>query len=128
MNAALVGLFASLAILLAGVGLYSVTAVAVAARRREFGVRAALGAQPSRLLRGVVGRGLGDVGIGLAIGLVLAVVAARLLDRFLFGVGASDPLALAATVVVLLGAGFAATALPGWRAARANPTEALRQD
>jgi len=128
MNAALVGVFAGLAILLAGVGLYSVTAVAVAARRREFGVRAALGAQPSRLLRGVVWRGIGDVGIGLAIGLVLAVVAARLLDRFLFGVGASDPLALAATTVVLLGAGFAATALPGWRAARAQPIEALRQD
>lgn len=128
MNAALVGLFAALAIVLAGVGLYSVTAVAVAARRREFGVRAALGAPPSRLLRGVVGRGIADAGAGLAIGLVLAVVAARMLDRFLFGVGAADPLALAATVAVLLGAALAATVLPGWRAARSQPLEALRQD
>lgn len=128
MNAALVGLFAALAIVLAAVGLYSITSVAVAARRREFGVRAALGAAPSRLLRGVVGRGIADVGIGLAIGLALAIVAARLLDRFLFGVGAADPFALAATVAVLLLAGFAATALPGWRATRVQPIEVLRQD
>lgn len=128
MNAALVGVFAALAIVLAGVGLYSVTAVAVAARRREFGVRAALGAQPARLLRSVVGRGVADVGIGLAIGLALALAAARVLDRFLFGVGAADPLAFVVTAAVLLGAGFAATALPGWRAARSQPLEALRQD
>lgn len=128
MNAVLVGVFATLAIVLAGVGLYSVTAVAVAARRREFGVRAALGAPPSRLLRGVVGRGIADIGIGLAIGLALAVAAARLLERFLFGVGAADPLALATTVAVLLLAGFAATALPGWRATRVQPLDVLRQD
>ncbi|MBN8727565.1 MAG: ABC transporter permease [Xanthomonadales bacterium] len=128
MNAVLVGLFATLAILLAAVGLYSVTAVAVATRRREYGVRAALGAAPTRLLRGVVGRGLADVGLGIAIGLALALAAARLLDRFLFGVGAADPLALAATVAVLLGAGLAATALPALRAARTAPMTALRND
>lgn len=128
MNAALVGLFASLAILLAGVGLYSVTAVAVAARRREFGVRAALGAQPSRLLRGVLGRGLVDVGIGLVIGGIAALALGRVLERFLYGVGVGDPLALAATAGLLLAAGLLATALPALRAARIAPMQALRED
>jgi len=128
MNAALVGLFASLAILLAGVGLYSVTAVAVAARRREFGVRAALGAQPSRLLRGVLGRGLVDVGIGLAIGGIAALALGRVLERFLYGIGVGDPLALAATAGLLLAAGLLATALPALRAARIAPMQALRED
>lgn len=128
MNAVLVGSFATLATLLAGVGLYSVTAVAVATRRREYGVRAALGAAPGRLLRGVVARGVADVAIGLGLGLALAMVAAGLLDRFLFGVGAADPLALAATVAVLLLAGLAATTLPALRAARIAPMTALRND
>jgi predicted permease len=128
MNAALVGLFAALAILLAGVGLYSVTAVAVAARRREFGVRAALGAPPARLLRGVLGRGLADIGIGLAIGGIAALALGRVLERFLFGVGVGDPLALAATAGLLLAAGLLATALPALRAARIAPMQALRED
>jgi predicted permease len=127
-NAILVGLFAAVALLLAGIGLYSVTAVAVAAREREFGVRAALGAPPSRLLRSVLGAGLRGVAIGLASGLVVALAAASLLERFLFGVAASDPLALSATLVVLLGAGFAATVLPALRAARIAPIEALRNE
>ena len=128
MNAVLIGVFAMLAMLLAGVGLYSVTSVAVTTRQREFGVRAALGASAQRLLLGVVGRGLLDVGIGLVIGLVAALIAARLLDRFLFGVGAADPLAFAATLIVLLAAGLAATALPAIRASRVAPIEALRNE
>lgn len=128
MNAALVGVLAMLAMLLASVGLYSVTSVAVSTRQREFGVRAALGAKPARLRSGVFGSGLRDVGIGLAIGLIAALVAARLLDRFLFGVVAADPLALLATVAALLLAGFAATALPALRAGRIAPMEALRDE
>lgn len=128
MNAVLVGVFAGLAMLLASVGLYSVTAVAVTAREREFGVRAALGASAQRLLRGVVGRGLLDVGIGLAIGLVLAMIAARVLSRFLFDVGATDPFAWLVTLGALLLAGLAATALPALRAARVEPMQALRND
>jgi ABC-type antimicrobial peptide transport system permease subunit len=80
------------------------------------------------LLRSVLGAGLRDVAIGLAIGLVVALAAASLLERFLFGVAASDPLALSATLVVLLGAGFAATVLPALRAARIAPIEALRNE
>lgn len=128
MQATLVGAFAALALLLAAIGLYSVTAVAVAMRTREFGVRAALGAKPSSLRRGVLHSGLRDVGIGLGLGLIAALVAARLLDRFLFGVGAADPLALLATIVALLLAGLAATALPALRAGRIAPMEALRDE
>lgn len=128
MNAALVGLFATLAILLAGVGLYSVTAVAVTARRREYGVRAALGAAPSRLMRGVLRSGLVDVGLGLAFGLAAALAGGRLLEGFLYGVDAADPLALAVTFAVLLAAGLVATALPALRAARVDPMTALRND
>lgn len=127
-NAVLVGIFAALAVLLATVSLYSVTSVAVASRQREYGVRAALGASARRLLRGVIGRGLLDLGIGLAIGLVLATIAARVLDRFLFGVGALDPLAWLATLAALLLAGLAATAVPALRAARVAPMQALRND
>ncbi len=128
MNAVLVGIFAALAILLAGVGLYSVTAVAVTARQREFGVRAALGASAQRLLRGVVGRGLLDVGVGLAIGLVLATISARVLGRFLFDVNAVDPFAWITTLAALLFAGLAATAIPARRAARVDPMVALRSE
>src|SRR5690606_30750806 len=126
MNAALVGVFASVAVLLASVGLYSVTAVSVDARRREFGVRAALGASAQRLLRGVIGRGLIDVAVGLALGVLMAAISARLLDRFLFGVGATDPLAWFATLSTLTIAALAATAIPALRAARVQPMEALR--
>lgn len=126
MNAVLIGLFAGLALLLAGVGLYSVTAVAVAARRREFGVRAALGAAPLRLMRGVVDGGLRDVAIGLCVGLIAALGASRLLERFLFEIGPADPAALAVTVVALLLAGLLATVLPALRASRQSPMQALR--
>lgn len=128
MNALLVGTFAILAILLATVGLYSVTAVAVASRRREFGVRAALGAAPARLLVGVIGGGLRDVGLGLAIGLAAVLAGGQLLESFLFGVHAFDPLTLTATLLVLLSAGLAATAVPALRAARTAPMTALRDD
>ncbi|MCK9539096.1 ADOP family duplicated permease [Dokdonella sp.] len=128
MNALLVGILATLATLLASIGLYSVTAVAVASRRREFGVRAALGAAPTRLLGGVLGAGLRDVALGLAIGLGLVSAAAHLLERFLFGVGAFNPWAIAATLLVLLSASLAATLVPALRASRTAPMTALRND
>jgi len=128
MNAMLVGVFAALAILLAAVGLYSVTAVAVATRQRELAVRAALGAAPSRLLREVVARGITDVGLGLGLGLVATLLGGQLLERFLFGVERGDPLASLVTLLVLLLAGLVATMTPALRAARIAPMTALRTD
>ncbi|MFT4197783.1 MAG: ABC transporter permease, partial [Pseudoxanthomonas sp.] len=86
LNLLLIGVFSALALLLAAVGLYAVMAVAVAARRHEFGVRAALGAAPARLLRQVLGEGACQLALGLAIGLAIALALSRLLQRFLFGV------------------------------------------
>jgi len=126
----LIGLFASLALLLAAAGLYAVMAVAVAAREREFGVRAALGAQRSGLVRLVLGSGLMQIAAGLLIGACgvaglsrpLSVMLMKLLGRN----DAFDPLALAAVCVVLAVAGLLACLLPALRAGRVQPMRALR--
>lgn len=128
LNLLLVGVFSVLALLLAAVGLYAVMAVAVAARRHEFGVRAALGAPPARLLRQVLGEGARQLALGLAIGLALALSLSRLLQRFLFGVEAADPLAVAVVVAVLASTGLFACLLPALRAARVPPMQALRSE
>lgn len=126
LNLLLVGLFAGLALLLASVGLYAVMAVAVAARRHEFGVRAALGASQSRLLRQVLTEAGWQIGLGLAIGLAVAMALSRLLQSFLFGISVADPPAIVAVLSVLAVAGLLASALPARRAAQVQPMEALR--
>ncbi|MFT4198082.1 MAG: FtsX-like permease family protein, partial [Pseudoxanthomonas sp.] len=93
-----------------------------------FGVRAALGAAPARLLRQVLGEGARQLALGLAIGLAIALALSRLLQRFLFGVEAADPLAIAVVVAVLAGAGLLACLLPALRAARVPPMQALRSE
>ncbi|MCD7097477.1 ABC transporter permease [Stenotrophomonas sp. MMGLT7] len=128
LNLLLVGVFSALALLLAAVGLYAVMAVSVAARRHEFGVRAALGAPPARLLRQVLGESARQLALGLAIGLAVALASARLLQRFLFGVDAADPLAIAVVVAVLAASGLLATLVPALRAARVHPMQALRME
>lgn len=128
LNLLLVGLFSALALVLAAVGLYAVMAVVVAGRRQEFGVRAALGASPSRLLGLVLGDGARQLLLGLLIGLALVLAGSRLLQRFLFGIEASDPGSIALVALVLGGAGLLACLLPGLRAARVAPMQALRQD
>ncbi|PPT46430.1 ADOP family duplicated permease [Xanthomonas arboricola] len=126
LNLLLVGVFSALALLLAAVGLYAVMAVAVTARQQEFGVRAALGATPARLLRQVLGEGARQLALGLVIGLAIALALSRLLQRFLFGVEATDPVSLVVVVVVLVIAGGLACLLPALRAARVPPMQALR--
>ena len=95
----LVALFSGLALVLAALGLYGTLAYAVAQRRREIGIRLALGAQRAAVFRLILGRGMSLVGIGLGVGLAAALVFGRLLANFLYGVGARDPLTL--SVVVL---------------------------
>jgi putative ABC transport system permease protein len=126
----LIGLFAGLALLLAAAGLYAVMAVAVAAREREFGVRMALGAAPSRLLRLVLRGGLVQIAAGLAIGVAVAWFVARSLSMTLAALvgrgSAFDPVALAGVCAVLALAGLLACLLPALRAARVMPMRALR--
>ncbi|WP_430387727.1 ADOP family duplicated permease [Dyella sp. 20L07] len=125
----LIGIFASLALLLAVAGLYAVMAVAVAAREREFGVRAALGARPSRLVHLVLRAGLIQIGVGLLIGVGIALAVSRSLSMLLALLGRSstfDPIALLGVCAVLSITGLLACLLPAMRAGRVQPMRALR--
>ena len=127
-NLMLVGLLGGLALLLAGVGMYAVMAVAVAAREREFGVRAALGASPRRLLLLVLRGGLLQIALGLAAGVVLGAAGSGVLRAVVVQLGRSvfDPWSILAACVVLGSAGVLACLLPAVRAGRVQPMRALR--
>ena len=120
------GSFAALAIFLAAFGVYGLLSYTVSQRRREIGVRMALGARRADILALVVRQGGALVAAGTAVGLVASAASARVLDRFLFGVAAGDALTFAAAPLVLVAAGLAACCLPGRRATRIDPMQALR--
>jgi putative ABC transport system permease protein len=124
----LLGVFAGLALLLASVGIYGVTAYGVAQRRVEIGVRMALGADRGQVLRMMIASGMGTIAIGLAIGTALALWLTRLMSGMLFAVHASDPLALGGAALLLMGAAFLAIFIPARRATRLNPMTALRYE
>jgi hypothetical protein len=126
--ALLTGLFAAVALSVAAGGVYGVLSYAAAARRREMGVRLALGAQPTAVLRLMLGHGIRLAAAGLALGLIGAIAASRLLASTLFGVRPADPVVLAGVLVTLLGAALVAGLLPALRAASVHPSEALRAD
>ena len=128
MAALLVGAFAALALTLASVGLYGIVSYGVSRRTRELGIRISLGAERSRITRLVMRSGLVSVGVGALVGLVGAVVAARLVERFLIGVGGWDAPTFLAVPLVLAGVAFLAAYLPARRANRVDPIEALRAD
>ena len=123
----LLGSFALLALLLAAVGIYGVTAAAVAQRRREIGVRIALGALPQTVLRQVVTRALLLVAGGLAVGVVASLWLTRALEALLFEVDSRDPAAFALGGIVMVTVAIAASAIPAWRAARLDPITTLRE-
>ena len=124
----LVGTFAVLALVLAAVGLYGVLSYTVAQRRAEIGLRMALGARQSAVVRAVVGSALSVAALGLVLGLVGALAATRLLQAFLFGVSALDPLTFGATIGLLLLVAGAAAYVPARRAANVDPVETLRAE
>ena len=118
--------FAALALALAGIGIYGVISYGVAQRTGEIGVRMALGAERRAVLGLVMAEALGMCGIGLVAGLVGSVAVARAARAMLVGVSAVDPATLACVCVALGGVAALAAAVPALRAARVNPSEALR--
>ncbi len=127
-GAALIGSFGALGLLLAAVGLYGVVSHAVARRRQEFGIRAALGATSAAITRLALGRGLALTTLGLALGAVAAVAATRLTAGFLVDVSPTDPVVFTVTGLVLAGAALLACLVPSRRAAKADPLATLRAD
>jgi predicted permease len=124
----LLALFGILGLLIGGIGLYGVLAYFVTHRRREIGVRVALGADAGKVLRMVVGRGLRLAGLGLIAGLAGALLLTRFMRSVLFGVEATDPITFAGVAVVLIGVAFLASYIPARRAARVDPLIAMRAE
>ncbi|MFC1544413.1 FtsX-like permease family protein, partial [Gemmatimonadota bacterium] len=117
-----------LALFMAAVGLYGVMAFSVSRRTRELGVRMALGAQPGRVRSMILRQGAWQLGLGLAIGLGLAVLASSAMQLLLFGVQPSDPVVYALIITVLVATGFVACLVPARRATRVDPVSVLNTE
>jgi len=126
--AGLMGLFGLVAVLLSAAGIYGLIAYSVEERRREIGIRMALGAHPRRVLAMVVKQGLSLVTIGGAVGLLVGSILARLLSSLLYGVQAWDITIYAAVLLLLASVTFLATLIPARRAATVDPMIALRYE
>jgi len=127
-QATLLGAFSTLALLLAAVGLYGVLSYTVTQRRREIGVRLALGAAASDIFRTVLARGLALTVTGIAAGTAGAWAATRLLQAVLYGVAPVDPATFGSVIALLMVIGTVACAAPAWRAVGVDPIEVLRED
>jgi ABC-type antimicrobial peptide transport system permease subunit len=124
----LLGAFAGIALTLAAVGIYGLVAYTVSRRTREIGLRMALGAARTDVLRMVVRQGMTLVAVGLAVGLALALALSRVLGSLLYEVSAWDPATFAAVAVVLLAIALVASWIPARRATRVDPLAALRYE
>jgi putative ABC transport system permease protein len=127
-NAMLLSIFAGVALLLTAIGIYGVMAYSVAQRRQEIGIRMALGAQKSDVLRLVVGGGMRLTAFGLAIGVVAAFALTRLLGNLLYGVGSFDTVTFGAVAFLLALIALLACWFPAQRAVGVNPLSALREE
>jgi ABC-type antimicrobial peptide transport system permease subunit len=124
----LLGSFAGLTLFLAAVGVYGVLSHGVVQRTREIGLRLALGAQRSSVLRLVIGQALVSVAAGLVVGVAGALVVTRWLGTLLYGITPTDPLTFITAAAVLVLVALAASYLPARRASRVDPAVALRMD
>ena len=126
MVVALLSIFGGLALLLAAVGLYGVMSYAVSQSRRELGLRMALGARPTHLVRLVLSHGILLTGVGVVLGVAAALTLTRLFATLLYKVSPRDPLAFGLAFLVMSTASLAACFFPAWRATRTDPVRALR--
>jgi len=124
----LFGAFSTLALFLAAVGLYAVISYSVQQRRREIGVRLALGARASQVAGTVVGRGVALIAAGAVVGALAALGLGRFLAALVFGVGTTDPATYAAVAGLLVGTALVASLVPALRAARVDPARVLRSE
>jgi predicted permease len=124
----LMSVFAALALTIAAVGIYGILSYTVSRRRREIGIRLALGAAPAGIRRMVVRQGLTMAVVGCGLGVIGTELASGLLARFLYDTRPSDPLTLGAVVAAVMLVALVACAVPGWRASREDPTRALRAE
>ena len=124
----LLGVFASIALLLSAVGVYGVMSYGVSQRRREIGIRMAIGARRADISRMVLGHSVRVAMIGLAIGVAIAAAATGVLESMLFNVGKRDPLTFTVVPIVLVAVALVATWIPARRAARVDPMVTIRTD
>jgi predicted permease len=125
--AMLSGFFGGLGLLLAGLGLYGLTAYAVSRRRIELGIRMALGATPASVVRSVLSRAAVLVGAGVFTGAVVSLWASRFADSLVYGISPRDPATFVGAVLVLVSTAIAAATLPAWRASSIDPAVTLRE-
>jgi predicted permease len=126
--AVLSGSLSALALVLASIGVYGVVSYTVTRRRREVGIRMALGASPRAVQALVLRQTLRPVGVGVVLGVLAAAASSQLLERGLFGISPFDPVAFAAAALFMLGVAMMATVVPTWNAMRVDPVNALRHD
>jgi len=127
-SARLLGVFAGVALLLAAVGIYSVLSYIVGGRRREIGIRTALGARRADVLRLVIVEGMSPALVGIAVGTMAAIAAAKVMDTLVFGVSASDPLTLVVVATALALVAFIASLVPACRALQLDPVNVFRAE
>jgi ABC-type antimicrobial peptide transport system permease subunit len=128
LSATLIGGFSILALFLAAIGLYGVLAYSVTQRTREIGIRIALGSPRARIFGLIVRRALVMVGLGILVGVALALGCGPLVQHFVYGVAPHDPKTIIGVSILLLGIAILACWVPARRAIRVNPIVALRQE